>query len=178
MTEIQLTTTNFVSKKGLFQSMFDSYGLLVDNPWALSIFLVGCLSIISELHNSFGPLEMISNALLAYCNSSKTPLLPVATFLLQIVNWIIPIKINFFLCLFFLIPAIIRPTFPYWMTSLAFCALTIFTALPTLELFLFSQFYFMYCFTTDPWYKFIIFFFSFIILIIGFTAFSSMVGVN
>jgi hypothetical protein len=123
-------------------------------------------------------LEMISNALLEYCKTSKSPLVPLATLLLKLVNWIIPIKIKFFLCLFFLIPAIIRPTFSYWIASLSFCALAVFTNLPTLELFLFSQFYYMYCFVDDSWYKFLIFFFSFIVLIIGFTAFSSMVGVS
>lgn len=176
MTELQIVTEKPKSNKGLLQSMFDSYGILVDNPFAFTLFIVGLLCIIAELNNSFGPLEIVSNALLHYCQNSTSPLVPVAKLLLQIVNWIIPIKINFFICFFFLIPAIIKPDASNWITSILFCFLAIFTKLSVVELFFFSQFYFMYCFVEDKWYKFLILFLSFIVFIIGFSAFTSMVG--
>lgn len=177
MAEVQITVPK-PPNKGLFQSMFDSYGILVSNPFAFTLFLVGLLCIVAELNNSFGPLEILSNALLHYCQNSSSPLVPLAKFFLQIVNWVIPIKINFFICFFFLIPAIIKPTASYWISSIMFCFLTIFTKLGLVELFFFSQFYFMYCFIDDNWYKFLILFFSFIIFIIGFSSFTSMVGLS
>lgn len=177
MTEIQVTVPK-PSNKGLLQSMFDSYGVLVSNPFAFTLFIVGLLCIVAELNNSFGPLEIVSNALLHYCQTSTSPLVPLAKLLLQIINWIIPIKINFFICFFFLIPAIVKPTVSNWIASIMFCLLAIFTKLSYVELFFFSQFYFMYSFIEDNWYKFIILFFSFIIFIIGFSSFTSMVGLS
>lgn len=178
MADIQIIENIQTKPKGIVQSMFDAYGVLVNNPWALTVFIIGVLCIVSELHNSFGPLEMASNALVDYCKNSKSPLVPLANLLLQIINWIIPIKINFFISVFFVIPAIINNTVSSWIASLIFVCITIFTNISTLELFLFSQFYLMYSFVDNYWYKFIIFFFSFVFLIIGLSAFSNMVGMT
>lgn len=176
MTEI-VVSSSAPFQPGLFQSMFNAYSVLVDNAWALFLFVVGWLCIISEINNSYGPLELASNALLEYCNGNG-PFIPVAKFLLLLINWIIPIKIQFFLCIFFIIPAVIKGDTATWLTSITFCFVSIFTGIPTYQLFLFSQFYFMYCFVQQGWYKFLIFFFAFIILIIGFTHISNMLGIS
>lgn len=160
---------------GFFQAMFNSYSVLVNHPFAFFVFILALVCIIAEINNSYGPLELISNALLEYCESGG-PLTSLARILLSIIQWIIPIKIKFFLCFLFLVPAIINCDTSTFILSITFCFLVFFANISIYKLFLFSQFYYIYTFVESAFYKFIILFFAFILLIIGYQHFSNMLG--
>ncbi|UPT53699.1 MAG: hypothetical protein 4 [Zeugodacus cucurbitae negev-like virus] len=164
-------------RKSLPQAAFDSYSVLVDNPYALLTFVVALFCIIAEANNSYGPLELIHNALVEYCQGDGK-LKAFASIMLYIVDLIIPIKLQFFISLMFLVPAFIKNDTSTWLCSLAFVALTIFTSIPSWQLFLFSQAYYMYCFVESSFYKFLIFFVAFIVLVLGFQHFTSIVGIS
>nr|AVZ66286.1 hypothetical protein [Brandeis virus] len=178
MTEYVIETSRSPPQRtGLFQAMFDSYSVLVNHPYAFFVFIIAMLSVLAESNSSYGPLELLSNALLNYCNSNGR-FVPLAKLMLVFVHWIIPIKMNFFMAVLFLIPAIIKSDLGTWMLSFAFVGLAIFTTIPYYQMFLFSQFYYMYCFVSSSLYKAIILSVSFIVLILGFDHFSSMAGLS
>lgn len=178
MTEYIIETSRVPpQRKGLFQACFDSYSVLVNHPYAFFVFIMAMLAVVAESNGSYGPLELLVNALITYCEGNGK-FVPLAKFLLVLINWIIPVKLQFFISFLFIIPAIIKNDTSTWMLSLAFVMMAIFTGIPFYRLFLFSQFYYMYCFVDSSFYKAIILVFSFIILIIGFDHFSSMAGLS
>lgn len=178
----KMSETIVVSQKpairtGFFQSCFDSYSVLVDSPFIFFLFIVSFFTLIAEINDSYGPLELFSNALVDYCKEDKT-FKSLALFVLAIITFVIKYKISVLLSLLFLIPAFLKNTMSTWLLSLTFVFVSFVSTLDVYRLFLFSQFYYMYTFVDNHFYKAMLLVLAFIIFILGYTHFSSIIGIN
>jgi hypothetical protein len=64
-----------------------------------------------------------------------------------------------------------------WLLSILFVFISFVSSLNTYRLFLFSQFYYMYVFVDNHFYKALLLFISFIVFLLGYDHFSSIIGV-
>lgn len=176
-TETIVVTQPPTFRKGFFQACFDSYSKLVDSPFVFFLFIVTVFSLIAEINNSYGPLELFSNALLAYCNDGGF-LRPIALILLSFITLVIKYKISFLLSLLFIIPSLLDSSLSTWLLSLLFVLISFISSLDIYKLFLFSQFYYMYIFVDNHFYKALLLLFAFIVFLLGYQHFSSIIGVS
>ncbi|QLJ83501.1 ORF4 [Broome virga-like virus 1] len=164
-------------RKGFFQSCFDSYSVLVDSPFIFFLFIVAVFTLIAEINNSYGPLELFSNALVEYCKEDKT-FKSLALLLLSLVTLIIKYKTSVLLSLLFIIPALLDSSMSTWLLSISFVFISFISSLDVYRLFLFSQFYYMYVFVDNHFYKALLLSLSFIVFLLGYNHFSSIIGVQ
>lgn len=164
-------------RKGFFQACFDSYAKLVDSPFIFFLFIVSFFTLIAEINNSYGPLELFSNALLDYCNKGGT-FKSVALLLLSFITLVIKYKVSVLLSLLFVIPALLNNTLSTWLLSISFVFISFVSSLDVYRLFLFSQFYYMYVFVDNHFYKALLLFVSFVIFLLGYQHFSTIVGIS
>lgn len=176
MSETIVVSQKPAIRKGFFQSCFDSYSVLVDSPFIFFLFIVAFFTLIAEINNSYGPLELFSNALVEYCKEDKS-FKSIALLLLSLITIIIKYKTSVLLSLLFVIPALLDSSLSTWLLSILFVFISFVSSLNTYRLFLFSQFYYMYVFVDNHFYKALLLFISFIVFLLGYDHFSSIIGV-
>lgn len=163
--------------RSIFQQAFDAYSYMVERPYYLFLNIITFLTVLATSNGSLTPNQLMSNLILS--NPPQSDFLKtIAEFFIIFITFIIRNEPMILLVSLLYIPAFIKNDFSTWMMSFVYSLVFLFLNISPWRLFVFAQCYYIYSFVDSLFYKFLIFFLSFIIIIVGYTAFVDMIGVG